>query len=196
MNALAHFAVLVACLVSVGCTCNRTDAARRAELREQQRANQLKMTPNRRLYNSKKAVKKANVERVDVGIVLLDEKKYADGDADPWVTVRRKVGPHRPVKNAIWMLFKGPTSSEKEKGLTLVSSEAEGFEGFTVADGVVTIKLRGGCSSNGSTVSIYDHLVKTMEGFPQVKSIKVLDPEGKTSMPEGDGNSRPACLEP
>lgn len=196
MNLFVRVSVVVGCLVAVGCTCNRTDEARRAELREQRRANQVQNARGGPRYDPGKRAKKAAIERVDVGIALLDQKKFDAGDLNPWVTVRRKVGPHRPVKNAIWMLFKGPTDAEKEKGLTLVDSEAIGFEGFTVENGVVTIQLRGGCASNGSTVSIYDHLVETMAGFPQVKSIKVLGPDGTTSTPDGDANSRPACLEP
>jgi hypothetical protein len=189
--------IVVAALLSASlaaCTCRSADEARQAELAERRRnAIDRKAPTKRRMVDLKSATP---IEREQVEVVFLDSARFAAGEEDPWVSVKRQVGPKRPIKNAIWMLFKGPTTGEQEGGLTLMSSGADGFEDFTFEDGVVSLTLRGGCDAGGSTVTIQDHLEKTLAQFPAVKAVKVRGPDGSTADPDGPGNSRPACLEP
>lgn len=136
------------------------------------------------------------VEKVPVKITLLDTAAFAEGREPYFVQVDREVGAKAPQKNAVWMLFQGPTDEEKAKGLDVVKSGAEGFEDFQLQDGVATLKLRGGCASEGSTVTVYDLIRETLVAFPEVEHVKLLDPEGTTQDAEGPGDSRPECLEP
>ena len=81
-------------------------------------------------------------------------------------------------------------------GLTLFRNGTEGFQGFTLVGDTVTLQLRGGCKNDGGTLTIYDHIKRTMAGFPEIQHVKVLGPDGTTQDLEGKGDSRPACLEP
>mgnify|MGYP000067466780 FL=1 len=137
----------------------------------------------------------APVEMVDATIYLIDTKAVAEGKEPTMVAVTRKVGKLAPEKNAVWNVFKGPTDEEKGKGLDVVKSGAEGFEGFVLADGVATLKLRGGCDAGGATVTVYDLLHKTLTGFDSVKHVKVLGPSDAAA-PEGMVDHRPDCLQP
>lgn len=137
---------------------------------------------------------KSKQPTIPASIWLVDKAKLDAGDADPWVAVERQIGPATPAKNSVWQLFKGPTPEEAERGLVLFKSGAEGFENFDLQGDMATLQLRGGCSSEGGAITVYDHLSRTLKGFPEVKTVRVLGPDGTTQAAEGD--SRPACLEP
>ncbi len=140
--------------------------------------------------------KPPEVEKVPAKIWLLDKAAFAEGREPYLVAVDREVGAKAPQKNAVWTLFQGPTAEESAKGLELVKSGAEGFEDLTIEGGVATLKLRGGCASEGSTVTVYDLIRETLLQFEDVQHVKLLDPEGNTTRPEGTEDSRPECLEP
>ena len=61
---------------------------------------------------------------------------------------------------------------------------------------MLTVQLKGGCDSEGSTVTIADSIIRTAKQFREVKTVKILDTAGKTSQPTGAEDSMPACLEP
>jgi Fe-S cluster biogenesis protein NfuA len=137
----------------------------------------------------------APVPMIPATVYLYDaEAAKAEGN-DGFVAVQREVGKAAPEKNAVWNLFKGPTDEEKAKGLVVNTSGATGFEGFKVEDGVATLRLRGGCSSEGATVTIYDHLHRTLTAFDSVQHVKVAGP-GETTTPDGKVDHRPDCLQP
>lgn len=138
----------------------------------------------------------APVEKVGVKVYFVDSAKMAKGEKPFLVAVERQVGAKTPPKNAIWSLMQGPTEEETAAGLTLVKSGADGFEEFKIEDGVASLKLRGGCTSEGSAVTVYDLMRATLLEFPEIKQVKLLDPEGATQTPEGAVDSKPACLEP
>lgn len=138
----------------------------------------------------------AEVEKVEAQIFFLDQARFDRGEQPYLVAVQRQVGAKTPERNAVWTLFKGPTPEEEAAGLALVTSGAEGFTDLQIADGIATLKLRGGCDSSGSTLTIYDHLVATLTAFDSVDHVKLLDASGATQDPGGAGGSRPECLEP
>ncbi len=136
------------------------------------------------------------VEKVGVKVYYLDQNAMDAGTEPVLVAVERQVGAKMPQKNAVWSMFQGPTPEEVERGLKLVASGAEGFEAFAVADRIATLKLRGGCDNAGDTTSVYDLIAATLKDFEDIDHVKVLDPSGTTSEPEGAGDSRPDCLQP
>ncbi|HHO50650.1 MAG TPA: hypothetical protein ENK18_07185, partial [Deltaproteobacteria bacterium] len=138
----------------------------------------------------------ADVEKIPAKIFFLDRARFDRGEEPYLVAVERQVGAKTPERNAVWTLFKGPTPEEAAAGLTLVTSGAEGFTDLKIADGVATLKIRGGCDAQGSTLTIYDHLVATLTAFDSVEHVKLLDASGQTQHPDGAGGSRPECLEP
>ena len=196
MRSILLAAVLVLSAPLAGCTCNRATGG---DARNEARAAKKRAVARQRMMGERTKVGKqngrSNIARTDVSIWLVDSAKLKAGE-DPWVKVDRKVGAHRPAKNALWVLFKGPTPEEEASGLTLFRNGTEGFQGFTLVGDTVTLQLRGGCKNDGGTLTIYDHIKRTMAGFPEIQHVKVLGPDGTTQDLEGKGDSRPACLEP
>ena len=181
----------LALVFTAGCTCNESDnpAAR-------PRAGKAKMKGKFKGKRKFKAKNKANMPKVTVGLYYVDKAKLDAGDEDFWVKVDREVGAKTPAKNAIWQLMKGPTPEQEAEGLTLFRSGAEGFQDFDITGQTATLQLRGGCDSAGSTVTVYDHMKKTLEAFPEIEHVKLLGPDGSTQDATGEGDSKPACLEP
>jgi Fe-S cluster biogenesis protein NfuA len=77
-----------------------------------------------------------------------------------------------------------------------VRSRAAGFVDLAIVGGVARVRLRGGCSSGGSTVTIAGEIMPTLRQFDTVDWVKVLDPSGSTADPTGPGDSIPDCLNP
>lgn len=158
------------------------------------------VVPKGRKAKAKKVVKgkkpAPEVEKVTASIFFMNQKAIDDGSGEAIVSVDREVGAKNPPRNALWTLFKGPEGPEKDEGLILMGSGATGFDGLTVEEGVATVRLKGGCNNEGGAHSIYDLILPTLKQFDEIKSVKVLDPEGNTQNPEGSGDSRPECLEP
>ena len=180
-------------IVVSGCTCNE---ASNPAARGQGRAGKAKMKMKLKGKRKRKGKRKADIPRVTVGVFYIDTNKLEAGDEDPWVKVDREVGAKTPAKNAVWQLLKGPGPKEETEGLTLMKSGSEGFQNFAIEGTTATLSLRGGCDSGGSTITVYDHIEKTLKAFPEIEHVKLLDAEGNTQNAEGEGDSRPACLEP
>jgi hypothetical protein len=164
---------------------------------------------------------KADVERVEVSVFLVDPTggaastpaegaAPAEGEApateqpvegtppsgEPELfEVKRKIGAKMPEKNAVWVLFKGASPKETEKGVTFVSNGVEGFQGFAIEDGVAKLQLRGSCENAGA-VTVFDSIAATLKQFESVEFVQVAGP-GET-LPEGLGKAdyRPDCLQP
>ncbi len=129
-------------------------------------------------------------------VFLVDGERFEKGEAPFLAGVPRDVSTAEVIGSALDAIFEGPTAEEKARGFKLVSSKATGLENFSIKDGVLTVQLKGGCDSEGSTVTIADSIIRTAKQFREVKTVKILDTAGKTSNPTGAEDSRPACLEP
>lgn len=182
-----RFALTLSLLLLAGCTCNPQPPG----TSQQGRAAKMKAAKMKAAKMRMKA--KSKVPTVKAKVWLVDTNKLDAGE-DPWVAVEREVGARMPAKNAVWMMFRGPTPEEAASGLALFASGTEGFQDFTLDGTTATLQLRGGCDTQGRTITVYDHLVKTLKEFPDVTAVRVLGPDGTTQ--GGEGDSRPACLEP
>lgn len=110
--------------------------------------------------------------------------------------VRRPVVPGSPARAALDRLFAGPLPSERSAGLRLLRSGASGLTGPSIRDGVARVRMTGGCTSHGSTVTLAGEVVPTLKQFPSVHWVKIYDPSGHTEHPRGHSDSIPTCLEP
>jgi hypothetical protein len=137
----------------------------------------------------------APVEMVKATIYFVDSAALAEGREPVLVPVEREVGAKTPERNALWNLFKGPTEEEAARGLVMLKSGSEGFEAFALEGGVAKFKLKGGCSSEGKTLTVFDLAQKTLTGFETVKHVQILGPTDTTA-PEGAADHRPDCLQP
>jgi len=106
------------------------------------------------------------------------------------------VRPGTPARGVLDRLFAGPLSGERADGLRLLRSRATGVTGPDISDGVARVRLTGGCSSGGSTVTVAGEIMPSLRQFPTVDWIKIYDPQGRTETPTGHSDSIPACLEP
>ena len=97
---------------------------------------------------------------------------------------------------ALQRLFAGPTQGELASGLRFVSSGATGVTVLTISQGVARIRLTGGCSSGGSTVTVATEIEPTLRQFPSVRWVKIYDRAGRTEQPTGLTDSIPSCLAP
>jgi len=139
---------------------------------------------------------RAAFRTVDRKVFFFNLDNYID-NVEPFFTpVLRPVRARTPATGVLDRLFAGPLRSEKPDGLRLLRSRATGFADLSIADGVARVRLTGGCSSNGSTVTIAGEIMPMLRQFPSVDWVKILDPAGNTGSPTGDTDSIPACLEP
>ena len=116
---------------------------------------------------------------------------------EPFFTpVLRPVLPLTPATGVMDRVFAGPTAAETVAGLRHLASGATGFRALSISGGVARVRLTGGCSSGGSTVTIAGEILPTLRQFPSVSWVKVYDPSGQTGSPTGPSDSIPACLEP
>lgn len=137
-----------------------------------------------------------NPAAVPVKVWFLDGTNAATGKEPLFRPVERMVHPPGLATAALHALFAGPTPEERAQGLRLITSEATGFRGLRIADGVAHVTLVGGCASRGSTMTIAGELVPTLEQFASVTHVKIYAPDGSTEEPSGTGDSIPFCLEP
>ncbi len=129
-------------------------------------------------------------------VYFFDERRFA-ANTSPFVTgVLRPVLPGTPATGLMDRLFGGPTARESEAGLRLLQSRATGYAGLSIAAGVARVRLTGGCSSGGSTVSIAQEIFPTIKQLRGVWFVKIFDPSGHTEQPTGRTDSMPFCLEP
>jgi hypothetical protein len=127
---------------------------------------------------------------------FLDRDRFVDNVEPYFVSRMRPVRPRTPAVGLMDRLFAGPLPAERRAGLRLLRSRATGFADLSVAGGIARVRLTGGCSSGGSTVTVAGSIIPTLRALPTVAWVKVLDPQGRTGDPVGRTDSIPACLEP
>jgi sporulation and spore germination protein len=129
-------------------------------------------------------------------VYFFNQRRFA-ANQPPFVTgVFRRVLPASPATGLMDRLFAGPTASESATGLRLLQSRATGFAGLSITGGGARVRLTGGCSSGGSTVSIADEIFPTLKQLPGVTFVRIYDPSGHTEHPTSRSDSIPFCLEP
>lgn len=129
-------------------------------------------------------------------VFFFNRDNFVD-NVEPFFTPRlRPVRPLSPATGVMDRLFAGPLASEKADGLRLLRSRATGFDDLVVADGVARVRLTGGCSSGGSTVTVAGEIMPTLRQFASIDWVKIFDPSGSTENPTGLSDSIPFCLEP
>lgn len=139
---------------------------------------------------------RAAFRTVDRRVFFVDSGRVA-ANLDPFVVGRsRPVRPTSPAQGLMDRLFAEPLARERAAGLLLVRSDATGYAGLSIADGVARVRLTGGCDSHGSTVTIANEIMPTLRALGSVRWVKIFGPGGRTERPNGHTDSIPACLEP
>jgi hypothetical protein len=127
---------------------------------------------------------------------FFNAKRYT-ANTEPFFTpVWRPVLPGLPATTLLHRLYAGPTAAEQAAGLRLLLSRSTGFSAVSVSDGIARVRLAGGCSSGGSTVTVAGEIFPTLLQLPTVDAVKIHDPAGRTEFPTGPGSSIPESLEP
>jgi hypothetical protein len=133
---------------------------------------------------------------VAVKAYLFKAKAFASGHEPYTRAVRRPVIPSAVAARALQRMFAGPTAADQSNGLSLLRSEATGVRLLSIRDHVARVKLTGGCNAHGSTASIALEIFPTLKQFSSVRWVKIYDPKGHTTDPNGHSDSLPACLNP
>lgn len=139
---------------------------------------------------------RAGFRTVQRPVWFLDQDRFVDNQEPFFVPRSRPVRPGTPATDLMDRLFAGPLPAEQRQGLRLLRSRARGFADLAVSDGVARVRLTGGCSSGGSTITIAGSIMPTLRRLPTVDWVKILDPAGHTEQPTGASDSIPTCLEP
>jgi hypothetical protein len=139
---------------------------------------------------------RAGFPTVDRRVFFLDEDRFAANQEPFFVSRMRPVPLSSPATGVMDRLFAGPLDREHDHGLRLLRSGATGFADLAIAGGIGQVRLRGGCSSGGSTVTIAGEIMPSLRQFDSVDWVKVLDPSGATAEPTGPIDSIPDCLNP
>jgi len=133
---------------------------------------------------------------VDRRVYFFDRDAFL-ANRKPFFAPRlRPVRVDAPAVGVLDRLFAGPLVGEQADGLRLLRSRARGFTGPSIAHHVARVRLTGGCSSGGSTVTVAGEIMPTLRQFPSVDWVKIYDPSGHTERPAGHTDSIPECLEP
>lgn len=139
---------------------------------------------------------RAAFRTVERKVFFFNRDNFLD-NVDPFFTPRlRPVRPRTPATGVMDRLFAGPLASEKADGLRLLRSRATGFDDLVIVDGVARVRLTGGCSSGGSTVTVAGEIMPTLRRLAGIDWVKIFDPAGSTENPNGHTDSIPLCLEP
>lgn len=151
-----------------------------------------------RLHNPARVVVKVGAAfRTEQRKVWFLEPARVDNNTPPFFVSRlRPVIPTTPATGLLDRLFAGVLPSERANGLRLVRSGATGFAIQSISNGVARVRLTGGCSSGGSTVTIAGEIMPTLRQLATVDFVKIYSPAGHTEHPLGQTDSIPACLEP
>jgi hypothetical protein len=104
--------------------------------------------------------------------------------------------PATPATGLLDRLFAGATPAERAHDLRAIRSGATGFVIRSITDGIARVRLTGGCSSGGSTVTVAGEIMPTLRQLDTVDWVKIYNPAGHTEHPFGHRDSIPACLEP
>ena len=127
---------------------------------------------------------------------LFNQKRFL-ANTEPFFTpVARPVQPLTPATGVMDRIFAGPTPTEYPSGLRALLSKATGFANLRISDGIAYVRLTGGCSSGGSTVTIAGEIMPSLRQFSTVDHVKIYDPSSRTENPTGHTDSIPECLEP
>ena len=134
---------------------------------------------------------------IDTAFSWVDRRVwFVDSNADIRSVVRPIIT-SAPAHGLMDRLFAGPTNDEKALGLRFVSSRAKFYSNLTVSSGeVARVRLRGGCDSGGSTVTIANEIFPTLKQLPNITWVKIYDYYLQTENPTGQVDSIPECLEP
>ncbi len=127
---------------------------------------------------------------------FFDEPRFLANTPPFYTPVDRPIRAELPHATLLNQLYAGPTPAETARGLRLVLSGSTGFQRVTVSDFTARVRLAGGCSSNGSTVTVAGEIFPTLRQLSTVDAVKILDPAGHTEHPTGRTDSIPTCLEP
>lgn len=127
---------------------------------------------------------------------FLDSNHAATGEEPLYRSVDRTVKPPAVAAGALNALFAGPTAAERATGLELILSGATGYSNLHIDNGIAYVRLEGGCSSGGSTMTIAGEIMPTLKQFASVNYVKIYAPDGTTETPSGSSDSIPVCLEP
>ncbi|MBN1172883.1 MAG: GerMN domain-containing protein, partial [Micromonosporaceae bacterium] len=113
---------------------------------------------------------------VDNTFTTVQVKSYFIREkTDEPTAVLRPVVPPATGRGALQRLFAGPTAAETYAGLEFPSGLTTGFTGLTIAGGIARVRLAGGCSSLGRSVTIADSIIPTLKQFPSVQWVKIYD---------------------
>jgi len=127
---------------------------------------------------------------------LFNQGRYLANTQPFYTPVWRPVQPITPATGVMDRIFAGPLPAEYAAGLRSLLSRATGFSNLTVSGGTARVRLTGGCSAGGSTVSVAGEIIPSLKQFPTVRQVKIYDPSGHTLQPAGPVDSIPYCLEP
>ncbi len=134
---------------------------------------------------------------VTLTVYFTDMARFQVGTEPYEAAVTRTVPVPASLPEAVLtQLFLGPTDTELLSGLEVVTSGTTGFSKLTIDNGVARVYLTGTCASNGSTYTIANLIHANLQQFPEIKWVKIYDPNGETETPEGQTSSIPLCLEP
>lgn len=139
---------------------------------------------------------RAGFPTVDRKVFFFNEDRFVANKQPFFVPRTRSVRPTAPAVGVMDRLFAGPLPRERDHGLRLLRSKAKGYADLSIQDGIARVRLTGGCSSGGSTVSIAGQIMPTLRQFDSVDWVKIYDPKGNTEVPDGEVDSIPECLEP
>ena len=129
-------------------------------------------------------------------VFFLDEDRFVDNREPFFVGRSRPVRASTPATGLMDRIFAGVLPREHANGLRLLRSEAEGFTDLSVTDRIARVRLTGGCSSGGSTVTIAGSIMPTLRQLATVDWVKIYGPGGHTASPNGPSDSIPDCLNP
>lgn len=139
---------------------------------------------------------RADFPTVERQVFFLDEDRFVANQAPFFVSRTRLVPATTPATGVMDRLFAGPLDRERSHGLRLVRSRATSYSGLGISGGIARVRLRGGCNSGGSTVTIAGEIAPSLRQFDTVDWVKILDPSGQTADPTGPRDSIPDCLNP
>jgi len=127
---------------------------------------------------------------------FFHEERFVENREPFFVPRLRPVRVHAPATGVMDRLFAGPLPREKANGLRLLRSRATSFDDLAIESGIARVRLVGGCSSGGSTVTIAGSIMPSLRQFASVDWVKVYDPAGDTASPTARSDSIPDCLNP
>lgn len=139
---------------------------------------------------------RADFPTVQRDVWFLDSDRFVDNVEPYFVPRSRPVPASAPATGLMDRIFAGVLPRERAQGLRLLRSRATGWDDLEIGGGIARVRLTGGCSSGGSTITIADEVMPTLRRLPTVDWVKVYGPGGHTGSPSGPSDSIPACLNP